>query len=100
MPPMETLQPDETLVPLATADEHTLVYALPTPPPVQSSFAELLMHNADTVGYLDIEGTISLPVVQRENDNEHYLTHNFDGEESQARSFWMAPTAWCRSMIV
>ena len=89
MIPMETLQPDETLVPLATADEHTLVYALPTPPPVQSSFAELLMHNADTVGYLDIEGTISLPVVQRENDNEHYLTHNFDGEESQEGALFL-----------
>ena len=89
MPPMETLQPDETLAPLATPDEHTLVYALPTSPPVQSSFAELLMHNADTVGYLDIGETISLPVVQRENDNEYYLTHNFDGEESQEGTLFL-----------
>ncbi len=47
------------------------------------------MHNADTVGYLDIEKTISLPVVQRENDNEYYLTHNFDGEESQEGTLFL-----------
>lgn len=87
--PMDTLAPEETLAPLSTPDADTLVYALPTAPPVQSSFAELILHNPDTVGYLDIEGVISLPVVQRQNDNEFYLDHNFDGAEGSEGALFL-----------
>ena len=69
--------------PIGTRSPETLIYALPTAPPVQEAFQKLMEHNPDTVGYLDIPGLLSLPVVQRENDNDHYLTHNFDGEESK-----------------
>ena len=69
-------------VPIPTANADTLVLALPTAPPVQDSFAELLKHNPDTIGFLDIPELLSLPVVQRENDNDYYLSHNFDGEEA------------------
>ena len=68
--------------PIPTPDGDTLVIALPTPPPVQDSFAALLAANPDTVGFLEIEGMLSLPVVQRPNDNEHYLDHSFEGAEA------------------
>ena len=68
--------------PVSGADGGTLVLALPTPPPVQDSFAELLAHNPDTVGFLDVDGIIALPVVHRQNDNEYYLNHTFDGAEA------------------
>lgn len=87
--PMETLSPEETLVPLATSNEDTLIYSLETPPPIQTSFAELIMHNSDTIGYLDIDDVISLPVVQRENDNAFYLNHNFDGEEAREGALFL-----------
>ena len=69
--------------PIGTRGPQTQVYALPTAPPVQQAFSQLIQYNPDTVGYLDIPGFLSLPVTQRENDNEYYLTHNFDGEESR-----------------
>ena len=69
--------------PIGTRGPQTQIYALPTAPPVQQAFSQLIQYNPDTVGYLDIPGFLSLPVTQRENDNEYYLTHNFDGEESR-----------------
>ena len=68
--------------PIPTPDADTLVIALPTPPPVQDSFAALLAANPDTVGFLEIEGMLSLPVVQRPNDNEFYLDHSFEGAKA------------------
>ena len=75
--------------PIPTPNEGTLVMALPTPPPVQDSFAELLAHNPDTVGWLDMDGVISLPVVCRENDNEYYLDHTFDGGTAAEGALFM-----------
>jgi sortase B len=49
---------------------------------VQDSFAALLAANPDTVGFLEIEGMLSLPVVQRPNDNEFYLDHSFEGAKA------------------
>ena len=69
--------------PIGTRNPETLVYALPTAPPIQEAFQRLISYNPDTVGYLDIQGLLSLPVTQRVNDNDHYLNHNFDGEESR-----------------
>ena len=74
---------------LATPNPDTLVYALPTSPPVQESFAELIAHNPDTVGFLTIGGMLNLPVVQRQNDNEYYLTHNFDGVEAKEGALFL-----------
>ena len=76
-------------VPIPTPDSGTLVIALPTPPPVQSSFDALVAVNPDTVGFLDIEGLLSLPVVQRENDNDFYLTHDFEGREAREGSLFL-----------
>lgn len=87
--PMETAQPDETIEPLATANENTLVYALPTPPPVQSAFDELLSLNSDTIGFLNIDEVIALPVVHRENDNQFYLNHNFEQNEASEGTLFL-----------
>ena len=73
---------DATIAPLGTANADTLVVSLETPPPVQESFAALLEANPETIGFLSIEDVISLPVVQRPNDNEFYLNHSLDLEES------------------
>ena len=81
--------PEVVDVPLSTANADTLILSLPTPPPVQDSFAELLSHNPDTVAYLEIPDLLSLPVVQRENDNEYYLNHGFDGQEAQEGALFM-----------
>ena len=69
-------------VPLSAPDGDTLLLTLPTAPPVQDSFSALLAENPETVGFLKIGSIVSLPVVQRENDNNHYLNHTFSGDES------------------
>ena len=68
--------------PIPTPDADTLVIALPTAPPVQDSFKALLAANPDTVGFLEIDGMLSLPVVQRPNDNDYYLDHSFEGAKA------------------
>ena len=88
-PSAEAVAVDATLVPRTTADADTLVFSLETPPPVQQSFAELLALNPETVGYLRAGESISLPVVQRRNDNEYYLNHSFEGEESIAGTLFL-----------
>lgn len=80
--PSPLAYPEVVDVPLATANADTLILSLPTPPPIQDSFSELLTINPDTVGYLEIPDLLSLPVVQRENDNTFYLNHSFDGGEA------------------
>lgn len=96
----ERIAPDATLsasdadsaaapVPQPTPDEDTIVLALETPPPVQDSFADLLAENPETVGFLTVGDWLSLPVVQRVNDNEFYLKHNFEGESSFAGTLFL-----------
>ena len=80
---------DATLAPLATPDENTLIVALPTLPPAQESFAELLLYNPDTIGYLTIGEVVNLPVVQRENDNEYYLNHSFAREQADEGALFL-----------
>ena len=75
--------------PLPTPNENTIVLSLPTEPPPQESFAELLRYNPDTVGYLSIGEIVDLPVVQRENDNEYYLTHAYSGEEAREGALFL-----------
>lgn len=84
-----TLLPEVLDVPIATPDSSTLVYAMPTPPPVQGSFSALLDVNPETVGFLRIGKIVDLPVVQRENNNAYYLTHNFSGEESSEGALFL-----------
>lgn len=80
-PPME-IAVDATIAPRATANADTIVYAMETPPPVQPAFGDLLSLNPHTVGFLQLGSDISLPVVQKPNDNDYYLNHSFNCEES------------------
>ena len=76
-------------VPLTTPGADTLILSLPTPPPVQESFAALLGHNPDTVGFLELPDMLSLPVVQRLDDNDYYLTHSFDGVAAEEGALFL-----------
>ncbi len=78
---------EDELIPTPGAD--TRVYALPTAPPAQPGFSKLLAVNPETVGFLEIDGMLSLPVVQRENDNGFYLSHSFEGAEAQEGTLFM-----------
>ena len=78
---------EDVLIPTPGAD--TQVIALPTAPPVQPGFNKLLALNPETVGFLEIDDMLSLPVVQRENDNEFYLSHSFEGDEAQEGALFM-----------
>lgn len=80
---------DEALIPDGTPDADTLVYSIATPPPVQESFSELLALNEETIGFLKVGNHISLPVVQRKNDNSYYLNHSFEGEDSNAGTLFL-----------
>jgi len=80
---------DATLVPLATPDADTIVFAMETPPPNQHAFGDLLALNPETVAFLRIGDFMSLPVVQKPNDNEYYLNHNFALEESIAGTLFL-----------
>ena len=84
--------PDD--VPLATAGPDTLIYAAATLPPVQESFSDLMNFNPETAAFLRIGDEIALPVVQRPNDNEFYLTHSFDGDESSAGCLFIDGMNW------
>ena len=89
--PAPTPTPEAQVVdePLPTPNENTIVLSLPTEPPPQESFAELLRYNPDTVAYLTIGEIVDLPVVQRENDNEYYLTHAYSGEEAREGALFL-----------
>lgn len=80
---------DSTVVPLSTPDADTIVYAMETPPPEQFAFGDLLALNPDTVGFVRLDDELSLPVVQRPNDNEFYLNHSFNLEESFAGTLFL-----------
>lgn len=73
---------DATIAPLATPDANTVIYAMETPPPTQRAFGDLLSLNPDTIGFLQVEDILRLPVVHRANDNQYYLDHSFDNHES------------------
>lgn len=75
--------------PIATPDSDTIVISLPTEPPVQDSFSDLLKLNSETIGFLRIDDLISLPVVQRENDNAFYLDHNFEQAEASEGTLFL-----------
>ena len=63
--------------------------ALPTAPPVQDSFGDLVRYNPETVAYLEIDEELSLPVVQRVNDNDFYLSHDFGGAEAREGTLFL-----------
>lgn len=66
-----------------TADTNTSITKV-------SKYQSYIDKNSDFVGYIKIDGTaIDYPVVQGE-DNEFYLTHNFDKEEEGSGAIYMS----------
>lgn len=57
-------------------------------PEIQTDFIALYARNKDTVGWIKINDSIDLPVVQT-TDNDYYLTHNFDRETSNSGTIFV-----------
>ncbi|MBQ6595119.1 MAG: class B sortase [Clostridia bacterium] len=87
--PTEAPLPDVSDVPHGTAQADTIVQTLPTAPPIQESFRRLLDVNEETVGFLEAEGFVALPVVQKLNDSSYYLDHGFEGEPAREGALFM-----------
>jgi sortase B len=79
--------PTETGAALLPTDMRLLPSAPATPEPQPSmlpNLAPLYEQNPDLAGWLTIEGTvIDYPVMFRPDDDDYYLTHNFDGESDK-----------------
>ncbi len=57
--------------------------------PMHETYEEALSHNSDVIGWITIDGTvIDYPVV-RTGDNNFYLTHDADGNESAYGAIFM-----------
>ena len=52
-------------------------------------YADQSFYEEHTVGYLMIGYSVDLPVVQRENDNEYYLTHAYSGEKAREGALFL-----------
>ena len=77
-----------TPVPAATLAPTPAATPEPTKKPLvmQDSFRELYAQNSDIVGWITLAGTpIDYPVMQTD-DNDYYMTHDFDRSESKAGS--------------
>ncbi len=85
--PLPSAPEDST--PLPTPDADTIRIGLPTAPPVDDRYAQLLATNPDFCGWLRAGDDIDLPVVHRRNDNETYLSVNLDGEPSDAGTLFV-----------
>lgn len=60
----------------------TDAYIDPSTLTILPEYQELYNENSDLVGWITIDDTdVSYPVMQKENDNEFYLKHDFDGKD-------------------
>lgn len=63
------------------ASDHTVEGQKPT---ILPEYRELYAQNSDMVGWVSIEGTsVDYPVMQRSQDNEYYLNHDFEGKRNK-----------------
>ena len=72
--------------PSEDAGAHSSIYGYSAQQaPISVDFDGLLRENADTVGWIYIEGipSISYPLTQTDND-DYYINHTFDGQESKS----------------
>jgi len=57
----------------------------PTPEPVlQEQFVEMHNRNSDLIGWIRVNETIDYPMVWRDDDNDFYMNHDYDGKASNS----------------
>ena len=57
----------------------------PTPEPVlQEQFVEMHDRNSDLIGWIRVNETIDYPLVWRDEDNDFYMNHDYDGKVSNS----------------
>lgn len=77
-------QPPQTVYSESSVTETYPIYETTKEREILPQFEELHLKNADMVGWLSIPGTeIDYPVMYREDDNDYYLSHNFDKEKDR-----------------
>lgn len=82
-----------TAVPTQAPTEAPTAVPTPTPTPaptavpepvLQEKFVELYEQNDDLIGWIKVNEKIDYPMLWLEGDNNFYMTHDFDGEKSEA----------------
>ena len=72
------------------AEQPETVQSVPKEEPeVVPAFRELYEANRDLVGWLHVNETIDYPVVQRRDDNDYYLHHDFYGNDDGAGTLFV-----------
>ena len=93
LPPETTVAPSQETTTQATEPEETD----PPEPTMIPAYAELYEKNADTVGWLQIEGTkLNNPVMQTPEDPNYYLKRDFNKNASE----WGTVYAWGAADLV
>lgn len=90
-PTVTTPTPASTTTPTADPTATPAPQILPAYQQINAAIApamrELYGRNSDLVGWVEIPGVVSAPVVYR--DNSYYLTHDFYGRESTAGALFL-----------
>jgi len=84
--PTPSATPEPTPEPTPTPTPEPTPEPTPKPEmaPVKIDFDTLKAQNKDTIGWIYLEGTpINYPIVRRDNDNEYYLDHLFNGSQNE-----------------
>ena len=87
LPTEEPLTPvvAEGYVPVELPAVPEIVVPTATPEPVlQEQFVEMYNRNSDLVGWIRVNETIDYPMVWRDEDNDFYMDHDFDGKKSNS----------------
>lgn len=74
-----------TAVPTAVPTEVPTAAPTKVPEPVmQEKFVDLYEQNDDLIGWIKVNDKIDYPMLWLEGDNDFYMTHDFDGNKSEA----------------
>jgi sortase B len=80
---------DESEVEIEAFESEYMPITLKDQPEIQVKFNKLLEMNADTIGWITVEGThINYPITQTD-DNDFYLNRDFNNKENIAGSIFM-----------
>ena len=88
-PAQEQYTPEAEAAPYGAEQPETAQSVPDEEPEVVPAFRELYEANRDLVGWLHVNETIDYPVVQRRDDNDYYLHHDFYGNEDMAGTLFV-----------